>query len=148
MSTYTQIYFHIVYSTKNRERLLWSERREELLRYAWGVIKNRKCHLYRINAVEDHMHMFTHLHPSLSLSDFVKEVKTALTGWIKQNAVFPGFSNWQDGYGAFTHSHAEKDRLIEYVKNQAEHHKTVTFEEELRRLLKEAGIEFDERFLL
>ena len=94
------------------------------------------------------MHIFTHLHPLIDLSDFVKEVKTALMGWIKENDVFPGFSHWQDGYGAFTHSHAEKDRLIEYVKNQEEHHKKVSFEEELRRLLQEAGIEFDERFLL
>ena len=68
--------------------------------------------------------------------------------WIKENNVFPQFGHWQDGYGAFTHSTREKDALIEYVKGQEEHHRQVDFLDEYRKLLGDAGIEFDEKYLL
>lgn len=148
MSTYTQIYYHVVFSTKNRERCLTAERREDLLRYTWGIIKNEKSHLYRINGVDDHLHILTSLHPTVCLADFVKDIKTGTSKWIKENKVFPGFTHWQDGYGAFTHSTKEKDALIEYIKGQEDHHRGVSFREEFRRLLMEAGIEFDEKYLL
>jgi putative transposase len=147
MSTYTQIFYHITFSTKERRPCLLAEGREKLFRYIWGVIKNRKGHLYRINAVEDHLHIFSDLHPSISLGDYIKEIKVSTNRWIKETQIFPNFNSWQDGYGAFTKSYEEKDRLIEYIKNQVEHHKTVDYREELRHLLEEAGIEFDEKFL-
>ena len=67
--------------------------------------------------------------------------------WIKENGVFPTFTHWQDGYSAFTQSQNDKDRLIEYIKGQEEHHRKESFRDELRRLLKDAGIEFDEKYL-
>jgi putative transposase len=81
------------------------------------------------------------------LADFVKEIKIKSTVWIKVNAVFPGFTHWQAGYGAFTHNSNDRGLLTEYIKAQEEHHKTVSFQDELRALLIEAGVEFDERFL-
>ena len=128
--------------------MLRQERREELFRYIWGIIKNNKSHLYRINGVEDHLHILTGLHPTVALSDFIKAIKVASNAWIKENRAFARFTNWQDSYGAFTHSHNEKDRLIEYIKGQEEHHKKESFRDESRRLLTEAGIEFDEKYLL
>ncbi len=68
--------------------------------------------------------------------------------WIKANHVFPGFTHWQPGYGAFTHCDRDKERLIAYIKNQPEHHRTVSFADELRALLAEAGVEFDERWFM
>jgi putative transposase len=147
MSTFTQIYYHIVFSTKNREPVLRADGREELFRYIWGIIRNKNSHLYRINAVEDHLHILSSLHPTVALADFIKDIKVASNGWIKERQLFPHFNSWQDGYGAFTASHADKDRLIEYIKNQQEHHRQETFLDEYRRLLKEAGIEFDEKYL-
>ena len=147
MSTFTQIYYHIVFSTKNREPVLRADGREELFRYVWGIIRNKNSHLYRINAVEDHLHILSSLHPSVALADFIKDIKVASNGWIKERQLFPHFNGCQDGYGAFTASHADKDRLIEYIKNQQEHHRKETFLDEYRRLLKEAGIEFDEKYL-
>jgi REP element-mobilizing transposase RayT len=114
----------------------------------WGVIKNKKSHLYRINGVEDHVHILSSLHPTVTLADFIKDIKVSSSKWIKEDGVFPGFTGWQDGYGAFTHSWPEKGALIEYVKDQKNHHATVSFRDEYRRLLEEAGIKFDERFLL
>ena len=148
MSTYTQIYYHIVFSTKDREPALKADRRQDLFRYMWGILKNNHCHLYRLNGVEDHLHIFSSLHPTVSLADLVKDIKTGSSQWIKENSVFRGFSHWQDGYGAFTHCHKEKNAVIEYIRGQEEHHKKTTFRDEFRRLLVEAGIEFDERYLL
>lgn len=81
------------------------------------------------------------------MADIVKDIKTNSSKWIKQNDVFPGFIGWQDGYGAFTHSSKEKDSLIEYIKSQEEHHKKTSFREELVELLKEAGVDFEVKYL-
>ena len=148
MSTYTKLLYHIVFSTKNRKRVLVKDDRKELFKYIWGILKNKKCHLYQINGVEDHLHIITHIHQSSSVSDFVKDVKVASSIYIKQNNLFKGFTGWQDGYGAFSYSIDAKDSLIEYVKRQEEHHKKVTFIEEYKALLAEHHIEFDERYLL
>jgi REP element-mobilizing transposase RayT len=148
MSTHTQIYYHIVFATKDRVPVLKADRREDLFRYIWGIVKNRNSHLYRVNGAEDHVHILTSLHPTVNLADFVKDTKTGTSLWIKEKSVFPSFSHWQDGYGAFTHSKGEIDALIEYIKGQAEHHRRTTFAEEYRKLLVEAGVEFDERYIL
>ena len=145
--SFTQIYYHIVFSTKDREPVIEADHREELFRYIWGIIRNKNSHLYRINAVEDHLHILSSLHPSVALADFIKDIKVASNGWIREKELFPRFNGWQDRYGAFTASHADKDRLIEYIKNQQEHHRKESFLDEFRRLLTEAGIEFDEKFL-
>jgi len=148
MSTYTQILYQIVFSTKNREPVLSKNKREDLFKYIWGLVKNKNCHLYRINGVEDHIHILTHIHPSIALSSFVKDIKIASSLYIKEQNLFQNFIGWQQGYGGFTYNIKEKDRLIEYVKNQEEHHKTKTFREEYIELLIENGIEFDEKYLL
>ena len=147
MSNHTAISYHIVFSTKNRAPVLRRERREDLFRYIWGITKNRRSHLYRINGVEDHLHILSSLHPTVSLADFVKEIKTGSALWIKANRVFKSFSHWQEGYAALTCSRREIDGLIEYITTQEEHHRKVTFDEEYRKLLLEAGVEFDPRYL-
>jgi len=147
MPTYTQIYYHIVFSTKNRECTLTSAHREELLRYVWGTVYGMNCHLYRVNAMGDHLHLFTHLHPTVCLSDFIRTIKLRSHDWMDKHGGFPRFHSWQEAYGAFTHSHGEKDRLIDYVKTQQEHHKETSFLVEYKRLVEEAGLVFDERFL-
>ena len=127
MSTYTQILYQIVFSTKNREQTLTKPNREDLYKYIGGILNNKHCHLYRINGVEDHLHIVTHLHPSVALAALIKDIKLASSDYIKKDDIFKKFNGWQDGYGAFTYSIKEKNRLIEYVINQEEHHKTKTF---------------------
>jgi len=148
MSTYTQILYQIVFSTKNHERTLTSPNRQELFKYISGILKNKNCHLYQINGVEDHLHIVTHLYPSISLASLIKDIKIASSEHIRKNSLLSNFAGWQDGYGAFTYSIKEKDRLIEYVKKQEEHHKIKTFREEYIELLNEHGIEYDEKYLL
>ncbi len=148
MSTYTAVSYHIVFSTKDRVPVLQRDSRPDLFRYIWGIIRNRQGHLYRINGVQDHVHILSSLHPAVCLADFIKDIKTGWARWIKQKAVFKRFSHWQEGYAAFTCARRDRDGLIEYIKRQEEHHRRITFEQEYRKLLVEAGIEFDERYLL
>lgn len=111
-------------------------------------VQNNKCKLYRINGMPDHIHIFTDLHPTVCLSDLVKDIKVASNLWMKKSGLFPEFEEWQESYSAFTYSVREKDMIINYIKNQKEHHKTESFEQEIKRLLKENEIEFDEKYLL
>ena len=147
MSTYTQILYQIVFSTKNREKTLQESNRNELFSYIWGILKKKNCHLYRIGGVEDHLHIVTHIHPMIAPSLLIKDIKLASSKLIKQEDLFPSFNGWQDGFGAFTYAYSSKDELIEYVKNQVEHHKTISFKDEYIKLLNDNGIEFDEKYL-
>ncbi|HEY3372882.1 MAG TPA: transposase [Prolixibacteraceae bacterium] len=148
MSTYTQILWQIVFSTKYREHTLIKHNREELYKYIWGILKNKDCHLYRIGGVTDHIHIVTHIHPLISLASLVKDIKLASDSYIKSQHLFPCFDGWQAGYGGFTYSIKDKNHLIEYVKNQEVHHDEFTFIEELIVLLQEHGIVYDEKYLL
>ena len=148
MSTHRQIFYQIVFGTKHRKPTIDRTHDEELYKYIWGIIKNKKCKLYRINGVEDHIHILSDLHPSICLSDYVKDIKVASSVWMKESGKFPAFESWQEGYGAFSYSIREKDKIINYIKNQKEHHRTGSFVDEYRQLLIENGIEFDEKYLL
>ena len=148
MATFTQILYQIVFSTKNAENKMVLSESEKLYRYMWGVLKNKKCKLYQLNGTENHLHIVTHVHPTVSVSSLVKDLKVSSSAWIKDNSVFPNFVGWQEGYGAFTYHVSQKEMIVNYVKNQRTHHKIKTFREEFIELLKEHGIEFDEKYLL
>lgn len=148
MATFTQILYQIVFSTKNAENTMDLSNAESLYRYIWGVLKNKNCILYRVNWTENHIHIVTHIHPSVSVSDLVKDIKISSSKWLKEQNLFPHFQSWQEGYGAFTYHTNQKETLVNYVKNQREHHHKKTFKEEYIELLREHGIEFDEKYLL
>ncbi len=145
---YRQIFYQIVFGTKHRRPTINNEFEKELYKYIYGIIKNKKCKLYRINGIEDHIHIMSDLHPTICLSDYVKDIKVASSIWMKESGKFPAFEGWQDKYGAFTYSVREKDMIINYIKNQKEHHKKESFYDEFKRLLIENEIEFDEKYLL
>jgi len=148
MSTYTQIIYHIVFSTKNRQGVLNVDHHEKLFRYIWGIVKNKQSVLHQVNGVTDHLHILTGLHPSIALADFVKDIKLACTQWMRKEGFFPDFAGWQEGYGAFTHSLQEKARLVDYIRTQKEHHRQTSFKEEYMALLQKAGIPFDKTHLI
>ena len=145
MSTYIQIIYQLIFSTKNRVNSLQGIR-EELYKYIGGILNNKSCHLYQIGGVSDHIHIITHLHPSIALSDLVKDIKIASSKHIKAHELFPLFTNWQEGYAAFTYSVEAKDNLIRYVQNQEAHHRKQKFDEELKLLLKEHKVEYDKKY--
>ena len=147
MNSYRQIIYHIVFCTYNPENTLPSEQHEVLYKYIWGIIKKRKGLLYRINGTENHIHILSDLHPTVSLSEFVKDIKTGTNFMMRESGDFPNFTSWAEGSCALTYSMKEKDKLISYIKNQKEHHKKHSFEDEYRSLLNEHGIEWDERYI-
>jgi len=146
MSSYHQLLHHLVFRTKDSLPTIKQDNADQLYAYITGIIKHKNSHLYRINGVENHLHILTDLHPSIALADFIREVKVSSSLWMKSSDLFPGFYGWADGYGSFTCSYMDLGRLIDYIKNQKEHHKKKTFEDEYRFLLMESGITFDERF--
>lgn len=147
MSTYTQILYQIVFSPKDHAPIMEKGSRDELYRYISGVLRQKKCHVYIINGVEDHLHILTHVHPSVSLSSLIKDIKLASSAFIKKKNLFSKFSGWQEGYGAFTYAYKDINVLFAYVKNQEAHHRKISFRDEYRQLLKEHGIEFDDRYI-
>ena len=148
MGSYRQIYYQIVFGTKYRKPTITPQYDNDLYRYIWGIIKNKKCKLYRINGIQDHIHIMSDLHSSICLADYVQDIKVASSIWMKETGKFPAFEGWQDGYGAFTYSIRERDMIINYIKKQKAHHKKENFYNEYKRLLTENGIEFDETYLL
>ena len=147
MATFTQLLYQIVFSTKNAENTMELSNAESLYRYIWGILKNKNCVLYRVNGTENHIHIVTHIHPSVSVSNLVKDIKVSSSVWLKEQGFFPKFQSWQEGYGGFSYHITQKETLVNYVKNQREHHHIKTFKEEFIELLKEHGIEFDEKYL-
>ena len=146
MSSYRQLLYHIVFRTKDSLPTIKQDHVGQLYAYITGIIKNKNSHLYRINGVENHLHILTDLHPSVALADFMREVKVSTSLWMKSDNLFPAFNGWAEGYGSFTCSYMDMGRLIDYIKSQQEHHRKKTFEDEYRSLLLESGIKIDERF--
>lgn len=146
--SYVQSLHHIIIRTKYSENTLVLAHSDELYRYMWGIIKNKKCFLYRINGTQNHIHLLVDIHPTLALADFVRELKTASNFWIKTSGKFPSFKSWGEKYGAFTLRYQEKDTVIRYIKNQRKHHHVEPFEDEYRRLILENGITIDDGYFL
>jgi len=146
MSSYRQILYHIILRTKDCRKTLVQDHIKELYAYIMGIIKNKNCILYRINGLEDHIHFLSDLHPTLALADYIKDIKVASSLWIKQSKKYPYFTGWADGYAALTYAWRDKDRIVNYIINQQEHHKKVLFADEYKSILEEHGIKIDERF--
>jgi putative transposase len=146
-TTYTRIYVHIIFSVRNRARLLHKEWRNEVFAYMAGIIKNKGHLVLCVNGVEDHVHILSAFRPHASLSDLVRDVKNNSTKFINEKRWVAQKFSWQGGFGAFSCDHRDVDRVVAYIQNQEEHHKISSFTEELRILLNEAGISFEEKYL-
>ena len=147
MHTYTQILYQIIFHTLNNEKTLIKEHREELFFYIAKVIYNKKSNAYRIGGIEDHIHIITRIHPSIALSNLVKDIKLSSSYMIRKNMLFPNFRGWQHGFAAFTYSEKALPNLIEYVDNQEQHHLSINARDEIIGLLHENNVNFEERFL-
>ena len=147
MSSYRQILYHLIFRTKSGEKTLSTEHNKDLFAYIHGIIKQKNGFLYRINGMEGHLHLLSDLHPSIALADYMRDIKTASSLWLKQNGKFPLFCGWADGYAALTCAWKDKERIVNYIKNQQEHHRKEKFNEEYKRLLDEFGVEYDPRYL-
>jgi REP element-mobilizing transposase RayT len=143
-----QVYLHIVFSTKGRRPLLHDASvREELHNYLGGTCKNLESPVLRVGGIADHVHVFCRLGRTTTIADLVKELKRESSQWLKNKR--PDLSDffWQNGYGAFSVSPGHVEWIRDYIARQEEHHRTTTFQDEFRKLLKKYGLEWDERYV-
>jgi REP element-mobilizing transposase RayT len=144
---FTQLYTHLIFAVKYRERLLKKEIRPEIFSYISGIITNRKHKSIIINGMSNHNHIFIGLHPNDKISDLVSVLKKSSSTFINVKGWFRGKFQWQDGYGAFSYGKSQLENVYNYVKNQEIHHKKNTFREEYIELLNQFEIVYNEKYL-
>jgi REP element-mobilizing transposase RayT len=143
--SYTNLLYHIVFSTKDRRPLITSDVEPQLYDYIGGIIRGLGGICLELNGTEDHVHLLAKLRPDSALSDVL--IKANATGWMHD--VFPKLKefSWQRGYGAFTVSQSNVEQVSQYIRQQKEHHTKVSFRDEFIQFLKANGIEYDERYV-
>jgi REP element-mobilizing transposase RayT len=147
MSTHQQLLYHIVFSTKNRQRWLTDGFRDEVFAYMIGIAKNQGGVAIRVGGFYDHVHLLVRIPAKLSVSEFVGTLKSNSSKHINDTSEQLRKFGWQDGFGAFTVSVSQKNRVAEYIENQMEHHAGHSFEDEYLHLLKKHEVEYDPRYV-
>jgi len=148
MSTYSSLYYHFVFSTKNRAPLITADLATELYPYLGGILKKLNGSPLEINGIEDHVHLLALLRTRESIADVLQKLKGSSSRWINTKMRrLKGKFAWQKGYGAFTVSKSQVPRVRRYIQNQKVHHKSQTYKDEFRELLRRHGVEFDERYM-
>jgi REP element-mobilizing transposase RayT len=145
--SYTQSLYHIIFSTKNRKPFIEEEIQEPVCAYIGGILRNQNAKLIIGKAQPDHIHLYASLHSQNSLAYILNSIKTNSTKWIHRKYSLYRAFEWQREYSAFSISKAHEKHLINYIKNQKDHHKQASFNEELINLLNEYGIKFDKRYI-
>jgi putative transposase len=141
-------FYHVVFSTKHRQRLITTAIEPRLFRYLTGIVTNQDSRCLAINGVEDHLHMLVALSKNHALSEFMRNLKASSTKWLKtQDHGAHRTFGWQDGYGAFSVSTSNVEKVVGYIARQKEHHQRTSFEDEYRALVRRAGLTPDERYL-
>ena len=144
--SYVQSIYHAVIRPYRSESVLPADERIKFLyQDIWGIIKNKRGHMYRINSMSDHVHLLFSMPATIALSDFLKAIKASSSKAIKSVDGFEKFKAWSEGFAALSCSLRDVDGLVKYVINQQEHHKKITFKDEYISFIKEIGYEFDER---
>ncbi len=143
----SNILTHVIFSTKNREPFLHDLIQLRLYGYIRMMCKDRESPLIQIGGIADHIHLLVNLSRKYSMSQFVNEIKSNSSKWIKTiDNDLQNFA-WQSGYGAFSVGQLEYEKVIKYIAEQKEHHKTISFQEEYLRFLKTYGMNYDEKYL-
>jgi len=146
-TTYTNLLFHIVFSTKYRKNIITPEIQERLYEYIGGILREQKGILLQIGGMPDHVHILAKLSPSLAISDVIRNTKASSSKWCNETFQTNTKFAWQRGFGAFSVSFSNVAQVQKYVENQQKHHKKISFADEFRHLLVRHGIEFDERYI-
>ncbi|HZK76157.1 MAG TPA: IS200/IS605 family transposase [Candidatus Kapabacteria bacterium] len=146
-STFSNILLHYIFAPKHRENRLRDDFRDELHRYIHGILNNTKNKQLAIGSVEDHMHLFVSMHPTESPANLIKLVKGNSSRFINEKGFVKRPFEWQEGYGVFSHSASEKERVMFYVEHQKEHHAKQPFRVEFIGILGKVGIIYNEKYL-
>ena len=146
--SFSAVNVHLVFSTKNRQPFFRdTDTRTELHAYLGGISKKLDCPPFIVGGVEDHAHLLGRMGRTISLADWVKELKRVSNLWLKERG--PEFASfeWQRGYGAFSVSQSNLEVVKHYIATQEEHHRQMSFQDELRALLQKHELEWDERYV-
>ncbi len=145
--TFTFLGTHFVFSTKNRTPLISDDIKDRLCAYIGGIIRELDGILIEINTMPEHIHLYTYIPKTVSVSKFMEIVKANSSKWA--HTTFPQKSDfgWQDGYGAFSVSKSSEEKVIQYIRDQQHHHKKKSFQEEFIDMLNKYDIAYDEKYI-
>ena len=146
-NTYHQVYIQAVFAVKYRAAVLDKEWRKEVFGVIGNLINESGCKTIIVNGVEDHVHCFLGLKPTVSISELMKTVKAKSSKYINDNRFLLNRFEWQEGYGAFSYSKSHVQNVINYIQNQEERHKTKSFQEEYLEFLEAFEVDYDERYI-
>jgi putative transposase len=139
---------HIIFSTKERRAFLQNrDLRMEMYRYLAGISANLQCPAVIVDGAADHVHLLANQSRTITLAEWVKELKRASSLWAKKKSPQWDLFQWQAGYGAFSVSRSQKEGVRKYIYLQENHHRRLSFQDEFRQILKKHGIAFDERYV-
>lgn len=145
-STHLSLHYHVVFSTKERNPLIDREWQSNLHAYIGGIVRDLGGVPECVGGIVDHVHLLIGLKATHRLCDVLRDIKVSSSKWIHETKALREFA-WQDGYGAFTVSDNRCEAVKHYIQNQEAHHQTRTFQDEYLTFLKQAGVDFDERYL-
>lgn len=146
--SYSAVYVHLVFSSKGRRPYFQDKSfRQALHKYLEGISRQLECSPIRVGGVEDHVHILARLAHTTASAEWVKEMKRVSSMWVKDRGEAFADFQWQSGYAVFSVSQSNLKQVEEYIANQEEHHHTMTFQDELRVLLRKHQIEFDEHYM-
>jgi putative transposase len=146
-STFTNLLYHIVFSTKQREPLITENLREELYKYIGGIIRGEEGILIEIGDIDDHIHLLVKIKPSISISEMLNKIKANSSKWFNENQKSSRRFAWQEGYAAFSVSESQAPNVRDYIRNQREHHQRISFQEEFIAILEKHGVSYDPRYI-
>jgi putative transposase len=146
-NTYSQLYLHAVFAVRNRQSLIKAEFKQELYGYISGIVSNQGQKLLVMNGMPDHVHLLLSCRTTLRMDALIKEVKEHSTRFVNSNGCLRQKFQWQNGYGIFSVSNGDLDRVFAYIRNQEQHHARKNFLQEYREILTQEGIEYDDRYI-
>jgi putative transposase len=143
----SNILVHIVFSTKERRSWLNDAINNDLYPYITKTLNIYGCNTLKIGGIDNHIHILCVLSKNYALSEVIEKIKNSSSKWIKSKGEKYKNFYWQKGYGVFSISPSHKNVVINYIANQAQHHKQTSFEEELENILKKYNVEYDQKYL-
>ena len=146
-NTYSKMYIQAVFAVKYRAAVIDKKWQAQLFAVIGHLIKESGCKPIIVNGVEDHVHFFLGLKPSISVSDVMKNAKAKSSKWLNESRLLTNRFEWQEGFGAFSYSHLDIDKVIKYIQSQESHHKKQSFRDEYLELLKFHEVDYDERYI-
>ena len=147
MGSFTQLNYHVVFATKYRKRVIANTVQESMYQYIGGIIRDFEGSLDCVGGIEDHIHLLVSIPPRIAVSDAIRSIKSNSSRWANEQEWSNRSFEWQKGYGAFTVSYSQMDRVRAYIANQELHHRKLTFQEEYIELLTKHDLHFELKYL-